>query len=118
MYVHGCVAMNGCMVGFGKRGICGVVLPAHAWLNWCAGTSSRSPDRAPLFAPTSCSALQDRRFHPILPREVPSLQCTVSLLHSFEPARSWRDWEIGVHGEAGAGGTACARVLWVHEGDW
>lgn len=30
--------------------------------------------------------------------ELPYLQCTVSLLHSFEPGASWDDWEIGTHG--------------------
>lgn len=44
------------------------------------------------------SALRDRRFDPITLAEVPSLRCTVSLLHSFEPGASWDDWEVGTHG--------------------
>lgn len=45
-----------------------------------------------------CSAIHDRRFDPITLSELPYLQCTVSLLHSFESGQSWEDWEIGVHG--------------------
>ena len=45
-----------------------------------------------------CSALRDRRFPAIQRKEVTSLQCTVSLLHSFESAVDWQDWDIGRHG--------------------
>lgn len=44
------------------------------------------------------SALNDRRFAPVAPREVPSLECTVSLLSCFEEAAAWDDWEVGTHG--------------------
>lgn len=44
------------------------------------------------------SALHDRRFEPISLAELPSLTCTVSLLHTFEERHSWDDWEIGKHG--------------------
>ena len=44
------------------------------------------------------SALRDRRFEPIQASELPSLQCTVSLLSHFEPARNHLDWEVGKHG--------------------
>lgn len=44
------------------------------------------------------SALRDRRFEPITQDEVSMLHCTVSLLHGFEQARSWRDWDLGLHG--------------------
>jgi uncharacterized protein (TIGR00296 family) len=44
------------------------------------------------------SALEDRRFSPIRLDEVSQLVCVVSLLVDFEPATTWRDWEIGVHG--------------------
>ena len=40
------------------------------------------------------SAFGDYRFHPISAREIPSLQCSVSLLHSFEDGRDYRDWEV------------------------
>ena len=45
-----------------------------------------------------CSALRDKRFAPIQRKELQSLQCTVSLLHSFEAAANWQQWSIGVHG--------------------
>ena len=45
-----------------------------------------------------CSALRDKRFAPIQRKELQSLQCTVSLLHSFEAAADWQQWSIGVHG--------------------
>eukprot|EP00386_Alphamonas_edax_P005689 GDKI01018492.1.p1 GENE.GDKI01018492.1~~GDKI01018492.1.p1 ORF type:complete len:246 (-),score=65.67 GDKI01018492.1:752-1489(-) len=45
------------------------------------------------------SALQDRRFNPVRPEELPLLHVTVSLLHKFEPAPGGAyDWEIGTHG--------------------
>ncbi|KAL6782525.1 hypothetical protein ACKKBG_A07130 [Auxenochlorella protothecoides x Auxenochlorella symbiontica] len=44
------------------------------------------------------SALHDRRFPPIEAHELPALECTVSLLHSFETGGSWEDWVPGVHG--------------------
>ena len=45
-----------------------------------------------------CSALRDKRFSPIKENELSQLSCTVSLLHSFEQATNWQDWEIGTHG--------------------
>jgi uncharacterized protein (TIGR00296 family) len=44
------------------------------------------------------SALRDRRFPPIQAREIPYLECTVSLLTDYEPATSYLDWEVGKHG--------------------
>eukprot|EP00246_Nothoceros_aenigmaticus_P006325 TRINITY_DN19152_c0_g1_i1.p1 TRINITY_DN19152_c0_g1~~TRINITY_DN19152_c0_g1_i1.p1 ORF type:complete len:208 (-),score=25.00 TRINITY_DN19152_c0_g1_i1:248-871(-) len=44
------------------------------------------------------SALRDRRFPPIQAREIPYLECTVSLLTDYEPAANHLDWEIGKHG--------------------
>lgn len=44
------------------------------------------------------SAFQDTRFDPIGKEELPKLNCSVSLLTNFEPAKSWKDWEIGTHG--------------------
>ncbi|KAH9704614.1 hypothetical protein KPL70_011537 [Citrus sinensis] len=40
------------------------------------------------------SALKDRRFPPIQARELPSLECTVSILTDFETANNYLDWEI------------------------
>lgn len=44
------------------------------------------------------SALHDRRFTPMTWKEVPRLQCTVSLLTNYEDADHHLDWEIGKHG--------------------
>ncbi|KAJ7559218.1 hypothetical protein O6H91_04G074500 [Diphasiastrum complanatum] len=39
------------------------------------------------------SALRDRRFSPIQVKEIPYLECTVSLLINYELATSYLDWE-------------------------
>ncbi|GAB2276895.1 hypothetical protein Dimus_011606 [Dionaea muscipula] len=44
------------------------------------------------------SALRDRRFPPIQAKELPQLQCTVSILTDYETALNYLDWEIGKHG--------------------
>ncbi|GFZ11241.1 AMMECR1 family [Actinidia rufa] len=44
------------------------------------------------------SALRDRRFPPIQAKELPSLECTVSILTDYETALHYLDWEIGQHG--------------------
>lgn len=44
------------------------------------------------------SALKDRRFPPIQAKELPSLECTVSILTDFETANNYLDWEVGTHG--------------------
>ncbi|GLT50070.1 hypothetical protein SLA2020_235820 [Shorea laevis] len=44
------------------------------------------------------SALRDRRFPPIQAKELPSLECTVSVLTDYETANNYLDWEIGKHG--------------------
>ncbi|CAN8317163.1 unnamed protein product [Cochlearia groenlandica] len=44
------------------------------------------------------SALRDRRFPPIQPKELPFLQCTVSVLTDYEIAEDYLDWEVGKHG--------------------
>lgn len=44
------------------------------------------------------SALRDRRFPPIQARELPYLECTVSLLTDYETAANYLDWEVGKHG--------------------
>lgn len=40
------------------------------------------------------SALRDRRFPPIQAKELPSLECTVSILTDYEPALNYLDWEV------------------------
>nr|GMC61606.1 AMMECR1 protein [Ipomoea batatas]GMC65514.1 AMMECR1 protein [Ipomoea batatas] len=44
------------------------------------------------------SALRDRRFPPIQAKELPSLECTVSVLTNYESALHYLDWEVGKHG--------------------
>lgn len=46
----------------------------------------------------ACSAVRDSRFLPVKLSEVTALQCSTSLLHSFQAVDSWDDWEIGQHG--------------------
>ncbi|KDD75765.1 AMMECR1-like protein [Helicosporidium sp. ATCC 50920] len=70
----------------------------EARLRGCIGILEPRSLHASLRDYVLASSLRDRRFEPVAERELPLLQCTVSLLHSFEPASDWRDWEIGVHG--------------------
>lgn len=44
------------------------------------------------------SALRDRRFPPIQAKELPQLQCKVSILAEYETAADHLDWEVGKHG--------------------
>ncbi|KAK4279502.1 hypothetical protein QN277_011276 [Acacia crassicarpa] len=44
------------------------------------------------------SALRDRRFPPIQAKELPYLECTVSILADYEAADHYLDWEVGKHG--------------------
>lgn len=41
-----------------------------------------------------CSALRDRRFPPIQTKELPYLECTVSILTDYETANHYLDWEV------------------------
>eukprot|EP00921_Rhytidocystis_pertsovi_P002107 GHVQ01003627.1.p1 GENE.GHVQ01003627.1~~GHVQ01003627.1.p1 ORF type:complete len:343 (-),score=53.73 GHVQ01003627.1:146-1174(-) len=44
------------------------------------------------------SGVKDRRFNPLVLKDVPLLSCKLSLLHSFEPCEHLYEWEVGVHG--------------------
>ncbi|KAF1977202.1 hypothetical protein BU23DRAFT_551120 [Bimuria novae-zelandiae CBS 107.79] len=44
------------------------------------------------------SALEDTRFNPITAKELPTLECGVTLLTNFEPISDSMDWEVGKHG--------------------
>ncbi|TDH67183.1 hypothetical protein CCR75_000715 [Bremia lactucae] len=46
------------------------------------------------------SALRDRRFDPISPKELVRLHCSVSLLIDYQDTESCDDWEIGTHGSS------------------
>ena len=44
------------------------------------------------------AAFSDSRFTPINEKEIPSLNCGISLLINFEDAKNCYDWEVGKHG--------------------
>lgn len=67
-------------------------------LRGCIGTFEEKNLSEGLRDYTVSSAFRDSRFSPISASELPQLTVTVSLLVSFEPARDYTDWHIGVHG--------------------
>ncbi|KPV74624.1 uncharacterized protein RHOBADRAFT_53592 [Rhodotorula graminis WP1] len=44
------------------------------------------------------SAFEDSRFDPITAKDLPRLECGVSLLTDFEVCDDYLDWELGTHG--------------------
>ena len=44
------------------------------------------------------AAFEDSRFPPINEKEIPTLNCGISLLINFEDAKNCYDWEVGKHG--------------------
>lgn len=67
-------------------------------LRGCIGNFNPEPLREQLKNYALAAAFDDSRFPPIELHELSLLKCTVYLLHSFEKAKNWKDWEIGVHG--------------------
>ncbi|KAH7820695.1 putative DUF51 family protein [Monocercomonoides exilis] len=67
-------------------------------LRGCIGTFSPLPLHSGLQEYALISAKRDDRFRPISVSEVPDLDVTVSIMHSFEQASRWDDWKVGVHG--------------------
>merc|ERR1712087_124703 len=68
-------------------------------LRGCLGTFSQElPIGVGLRKYAIMSAVNDKRFEPMSIDEIPSLKCSISLLHSFVSAKAWNDWEIGIHG--------------------
>lgn len=68
-------------------------------LRGCIGTFEAQPLADGLSSYAVIAALHDDRFHPVTARELPSLQCAVTLLTGFEDAAGGvMDWEVGVHG--------------------
>ncbi|KAK2955816.1 AmmeMemoRadiSam system protein A [Blattamonas nauphoetae] len=76
-------------------------------LRGCIGTFSSMRIDEGLREYSLISALQDSRFRPVVANEIPELSVDISLLHSFEKASKWNDWQIGKHG---------IRVKYTHEG--
>lgn len=68
-------------------------------LRGCIGTFEPQPLTSGLSSYAVIAALHDSRFRRVTPRELPSLQCAVTLLTCFEDAEGGiEDWEVGVHG--------------------
>ncbi len=71
---------------------------SEAILRGCIGTFSKGNLKTNLGMYAMISAFQDSRFPPITLKEVPLLNCTVSLLQDFEPIKDPFDWVVGKHG--------------------
>ncbi|KAF2266176.1 hypothetical protein CC78DRAFT_492281 [Lojkania enalia] len=67
-------------------------------LRGCIGTFEAQDLDDGLRSYAITSAFEDTRFNPIELRELPSLECGVTLLTNFEPIASPLDWQIGIHG--------------------
>lgn len=67
-------------------------------LRGCIGTFDAQPLRTALKEYALVSAFRDHRFQRIELRELPSLECGISLLTDFEDAASYLDWTVGTHG--------------------
>ncbi|EPY25658.1 ammecr1 [Strigomonas culicis] len=67
-------------------------------LRGCIGNFGAYPLHTQLKDYAIHAAFDDHRFSPIAEKELPSLECCVSLLHSFEKGNAWDDWVVGTHG--------------------
>lgn len=67
-------------------------------LRGCIGTFEAQELSDGLKSYALTSAFDDTRFNPISARELPTLECAVTLLTDFEPASHPLDWTLGVHG--------------------
>ncbi|KAF2177919.1 hypothetical protein K469DRAFT_754867 [Zopfia rhizophila CBS 207.26] len=67
-------------------------------LRGCIGTFEAQELDDGLRSYALTSAFDDTRFLPITPRELPILECGVTLLTNFEPILDPLDWVIGTHG--------------------
>lgn len=72
--------------------------PNRKDLRGCIGTFRAEPLARGLRDFALTASQRDSRFPPIQKHELEDLECCVSLLHSFEDASAWDDWEVGVHG--------------------
>lgn len=70
----------------------------HMDLRGCIGSFAAQPLHEQLRNYAMAAAFEDTRFSKITLKEVASLACTVSLLHSFEVCKTWSDWIVGTHG--------------------
>ncbi|KAF2835844.1 hypothetical protein M501DRAFT_1007684 [Patellaria atrata CBS 101060] len=67
-------------------------------LRGCIGTFDNQELSDGLKSYALTAAFDDHRFMPISARELPTLECGVTLLTDFETASNPMDWEIGKHG--------------------
>ncbi|KIJ70452.1 hypothetical protein HYDPIDRAFT_143849 [Hydnomerulius pinastri MD-312] len=67
-------------------------------LRGCIGNFEPMPLREGIAEYALISAFKDSRFRKIEEKELPSLECGISLLTDFEDASSYLDWTIGTHG--------------------
>ncbi|PWN46284.1 hypothetical protein IE81DRAFT_2992 [Ceraceosorus guamensis] len=67
-------------------------------LRGCIGTFAAKPLAKGLAEYAIISAFEDTRFNPIRERELPTLECGISLLTAFEECSDWQDWQVGLHG--------------------
>ncbi|GAA6006921.1 hypothetical protein JCM10207_009139 [Rhodosporidiobolus poonsookiae] len=67
-------------------------------LRGCIGNFGALPLGEGLREYACTSAFDDHRFDPIVAKEVPRLECGVSLLTDFEVCTDYLDWELGTHG--------------------
>ena len=67
-------------------------------LRGCIGTFEAQDLDEGLSSYAVTSAVQDSRFDPISKRELPTLECAVTLLTDFEDCDDAMDWELGTHG--------------------
>jgi len=79
----------------------------HKSLRGCIGTFEAQELDDGLRSYALTSAFEDTRFNPISLRELPTLDCDVTLLTNFETIRDPMDWEIGKHG---------LRISFIHQG--
>jgi uncharacterized protein (TIGR00296 family) len=67
-------------------------------LRGCIGTHAPKPLAVSIGEYAKISALNDKRFHPVVLAEIPLLRVAVSLLIRYEPCEHCHDWTVGVHG--------------------
>lgn len=67
-------------------------------LRGCIGTFAAQPLEEGLRTYALTAALEDHRFRPITTKELPGLECSVTLLTDFEDCTDPLDWVLGVHG--------------------
>ncbi|KAJ5211827.1 uncharacterized protein N7498_003473 [Penicillium cinerascens] len=79
----------------------------HKSLRGCIGTFEAQDLAAGLKSYALTSAFDDTRFSPIPKSLLPSLQCALTLLGSFEPCTNAMDWTLGTHG---------IRISFIHRG--